>query len=203
MKQSKKQHLDEGDEKDFRRQSQKGPRSKIGHKAIDKQQLGFEIEVAIYEVDKIFEGQGDKLNDSYVIDSLGSFAKVIKDETYAFYSDKLKEGSDDESDMLHINIVNRLNTAIEELELQLTDLELIEIVKQVLAHVKKCKSTKASRAYLDPLAKRLKEMGFKSDFLTETDVDGETISLEDIDNLDDLSLDEDDELDLDDFRPRY
>ncbi len=202
MKQSKKHSVSAGGEKDSHRQPQKGPRSKADHKAIDKRQLSFEIEVAIYEVDKIFEGQGDKLSDSYVIDSLNSFAKVIKDETFALYADKLKEGSDDESDLLHINMVNRLNAAIEELELELTDVELIEIVKQVLAEAKKAKSPKSPRAFLNPLTKRLKEMGVKSDFLTETDVEGETISLEDIDNLDDLSLD-DDELDLDDFRPKY
>ena len=202
MKQNKKRHVDEGGEKDSRRQPQKLSRSKTGHKALDKQQLAFEIEVAIYEVDKIFEGQGDKLSDAYTIDSLNSFAKVIKDETFALYSDKLKEGSDDESDLLHINMVNRLNSAIEELELELTDLELIEIVKQVLSQAKKAKSPKSARAFLDPLTKRLKEMGVKSDFLTESDVEGETISLDDLDNLDDLSLDEDDELDLDDFRPK-
>jgi len=202
MKHNKKQHLNEGGEKDSHRQSQKPAHSKLSHKAIDKQQLGFEIEVAIYEVDKIFEGQGDKLTDSYVTDSLKTFAKVIKDETYALYADKLKEGSDDESDLLHINMVNRLSSAIEELELEVTDPELVEIIKHVLANVKKEKSSKSSRAYLDPLAKRLKEMGFKSDFLTETDVDRETISLDDIDNLDDLSFD-DDESDLDDFRPKY
>jgi hypothetical protein len=202
MKQSKKHSVNEGGEKDSHRQSPKASRPKADHKSIDKRQLSFEIEVAIYEVDKIFEGQGDKLSDSYVVDSLASFAKVIKEETFALYADKLKEGSDNESDLLHINMVNRLNSAIEELELQLTDIELIEIVKQVLAEAKKAKSTKSTRAYLDPLTKRLKEMGVKSDFLTETDVDGETISLEDIDNIDDLNLD-DDELDLDDFRPKY
>jgi len=202
MKQIKKQSTDEGDEKNSNRQSPKASRSKAEHKSIDKQQLSFEIEIAIYEVDKIFEGQGDKLSDSYVIDSLTSFAKVIKEETFVHYTNKLKEGSDDESDLLHINMVNRLNAAIEELALQLTDIELIEIVKQLLAEAKKAKSTKSTRAYLDPLAKRLKDMGVKSDFLTERDVDGETISLEDIDNLDDLNLD-DDELDLDDFKPKY
>ena len=35
------------------------------------------------------------------------------------------------------------------------------------------------------------------------DVDGETIRLEDIENIDDLGLDEDDDLDLDNFRPGY
>lgn len=202
MKRSRKHSVNEGGEKDSHRQSPKISRPKLDRKAIDKQQLSFEVEVAIYEVDKIFEGQGDKLNDSYVIDSLTSFAKVIKEETFALYSDKLKEGSDDESDLLHINIVNRLSSAIEEFELQLSDVELIEIVKQVLTEAKKAKSAKSNRAYLDPLTKRLKEMGVKSDFLTETDIDGETISLDDIDNLDDLSLD-DDEMDLDDFRPKY
>ena len=170
---------------------------------MERQQLTFEIEIGIYEVDKIFEGQGDKLNDSYVFDSLNGFAKLIKNETYALYSDKLKEGSDDESDMLHINIVNRLNAVIEEMEIQITDLELIDLVKQVLTNVKKAKSSKSPRSYLDPLAKRLKEMGFKSDFLTETDVDGNTISLDDIDNLDDLGFDDDDESDLGSFRPKY
>lgn len=203
MKQSKKHFVSEGGEKDFHRQSQKASRTKLDHKAIDKQQLAFEVEIAIYEVDKIFEGQGDKLSDVYVVDSLSSFAKVIKDETYALYADKLKEGSDDESDLLHINMVNRLNSTIEDLELQVTDLELIDIVKHLLANVKREKSQKSTRAYLDPLAKRLKEMGVKSDFLTETDIDGETISLNDIDNLDDLGFNEDDEPDLDDFRPKH
>jgi len=203
MKQNKKHSVNEGGEKYSHRQSQRMSRSKADHKSIDRQQLSFEVEVAIYEVDKIFEGQGDKLNDSYIFDSLNSFARVIKDETYALYADKLKEGSDDESDLLHINMVNRLNSAIEELELRITDLELIEVVKQVLANVKKMKSSKSDRAYLDPLAKRLKEMGIKSDFLTESDVESGTISLEDIDNLDDLGLGEDDDPDLDDFRPKY
>jgi len=202
MKQSKKHSSKQNVEKHSTPESQKHSHSKESRKSIDKQQLAFEVEVGIYEVDKIFEGQGDKLSDDYVIDSLGSFAKLIKDSTYEQYADKLKEGSDDESDMLHINIVNRLSSAIEELELSVTDPELIEIVKQVLSQVKKAKSPKSKRGYLDPLAKRLKEMGFKSDFLTETDVDGETIRLEDIDNLDNLTLDDDD-LDLDDFRPRY
>jgi len=203
MKQNKKHVVHESGDKYSHRQSQKMSRSKADHKSTERRELSFEIEVAIYEVDKIFEGQGDKLSDTYIYDSLNSFAKVIKDETYALYADKLKEGSDDESDLLHINMVNRLNSAIEELELQLTDLELIEIVKQVLTSVKKMKSSKSVRAYLDPLAKRIKEMGIKSDFLTESDVENGTISLENIDNLDDLSLDEDDDLDLNDFRPKY
>jgi hypothetical protein len=202
MKQSKKRHTHLGSEKGSHRQSQKISRSKSEHKTLDKQQLAFEIEVAIYEVDKIFEGQGDKLNDAYAIDSLTTFAKVIKDETFALYADKLKEGSDDESDLLHINMVNRLNSAIEDLELQVTDLELIEIAKQVLSGMKKVRSQKSPRAYLDPLAKRIKELGVKSDFLTENDVENGAISLDDIENLDDLTLDEDDEIDLDDFRPR-
>ena len=109
MKQSKKHSVSEGGEKDSHRQSPKNPRSKADHKSICKRQLAFEVEVAIYEVDKIFEGQGDKLSDSYVTDSLTSFAKVIKDETFALYADRLKEGSDDESDLLHINMVNRLS----------------------------------------------------------------------------------------------
>ncbi len=203
MKQNKKHFVNQENGRGSHRQSQKSPRPKTDHKAMERQQLTFEIEIGIYEVDKIFEGQGDKLNDSYVFDSLNGFAKLIKNETYALYSDKLKEGSDDESDMLHINIVNRLNAVIEEMEIQITDLELIDLVKQVLTNVKKAKSSKSPRSYLDPLAKRLKEMGFKSDFLTETDVDGNTISLDDIDNLDDLGFDDDDESDLGSFRPKY
>ena len=202
MKRNKKRSVKERSGKHSAPQSQKHPRTGGNHKALDKEQLAFEIEVGIFEVDKIFEGQGDKLSDAYVTDSLHSFVKLIKDNSYEFYADKLKEGSDDESDMLHINIVNRLTALIEELELRVSDTELIDVVKQVLARAKKAKSSKSPRAYLDPLAKRLKEMGFRSDFMTEADVDGETIRLEDIDNLDDLGLD-DDELDLDDLRPRY
>ncbi len=175
---------------------------KQSHSAIDKQQLAFEIEIGICEVDKIFEGQGDKLSDAFIIESLDSLVKLIKETAYENYADKLKEGSDNESDMLHINIVNRLSSIIEELELQVTDDEIIEAMKQVLSQIKKVRSAKLPRAYLDPLAKRLKEMGLKSDFLAETDLDNETIRLEDIDNLDDLSLDDDD-LDLDDLRPKY
>ncbi len=203
MKRNKKRPVKDNSRKHSAPQPQRHPRSGGNHKAVDREQLAFEIEVGIFEVDKIFEGQGDRLNDAYVADSLQSFVKLIKDNSYALYADKLKEGSDDESDMLHINIVNRLTAIIEELELQVTDSELIEVVKQVLARAKKAKSPKSPRSYLDPLAKRLKEMGFRSDFMTEADVDGETIRLEDIDNLDDLGLDEDDELDLDDLRPRY
>ena len=203
MKQNRKRSVKQDAEEHSQHAPQKHSHSKENRKAIDKQQLSFEIEIGIYEVDKIFEGQGDKLNDTYVIDSLNSFAKLIKENTYELYAERLKEGSDDESDMMHINIVNRLSSAIEELELQVSDNDLIEIVKHILSQVKKAKSTKSPRAYLDPLAKRLKEIGFKSDFLTEADVDGETISLEDIDNIDELGLDEDDEFDLDDFRPKY
>jgi hypothetical protein len=202
MKQGKKHHARPRGERDSHRHPQRIPRSKPNHKALDKQQLAFEIEIAIYEVDKIFEGQGDKLNDAYAVDSLNSFLKVIKDETFALYADELKEGSDDESDLLHINMVNRLSSAIEDLELEVTDLELADIVRQVLSDVKKAKSPKSPRAYLDPLAKRIKEMGVKSDFLTENDVENEAIRLDDIENPDDLTLDEDDELDLGDFRPR-
>jgi len=172
------------------------------HNAIDRQQLAFEIEVGICEVDKIFEGQGDKLSDAFVIESLDSLARLINETTYENYADKLKEGSDDESDMLHINIVNRLGSIIEELEMHVTDGEIIDVMNQILSQIKKIKSEKFPRAYLDPLAKRLKEMGFKSEFLTETCIDDETIRLEDIDNLDDLSLDDDD-LDLDDLQPKY
>ncbi|MCL5268333.1 MAG: hypothetical protein M1469_09560 [Bacteroidetes bacterium] len=200
MKQNKKRSQKRTSIKESPRTSQKLPRQKRNQKAADTQLLVSEIEVGIYEVDKIFEGQGDKLGDQYVLDSLNSFVKLIKEMTYESYAERLREGSDDESDMMHINVVNRLSTAIEELGLHVTDTELSEAVKQVLTQVKKVKSAKDSRAYLDPLAKRLKEMGFKSDFLTESDVDGETIRLEDIENLDDLNLDDDD-LDLDDFRP--
>ncbi len=203
MKQNKKRPPKQVREKDSQHPLKKQTREKESHKGVYKQQLAFEIEVGIYEVDKIFEGQGDRLKDAYVIDSLTSFVKVIKENTFDAYATMLKEGSDDESDMMHINIVNRLSSAMEELELQTSDSELLEIVKQVLAQVKKASSPKSARAYLDPLAKRLKEIGFKSDFLTDTDVDGETIRLEDIENPDDLSLDDDDDFDLDNFRPRY
>jgi hypothetical protein len=175
---------------------------KQSHSVIDKQQLAFEIEIGICEVDKIFEGQGDKLSDAFIIESLDSLVKLIKETTYENYADKLKDGLDNESDMLHINTVNRLSAIIEELELQVTDDEIIEAMKQVLSQIKKVRSAKLPRAYLDPLAKRLKEIGLKSDFLAETDLDNETIRLEDVDNLDDLSLDDDD-LDLDDIRPKY
>lgn len=199
MKQNKKSSRKSAGGGQAARAPQKQTGSKKNRKSADAQLLVSEIEVGIYEVDKIFEGQGDKLGDQYVLDSLNSFVKLIKEFTYESYADRLREGSDDESDMMHINIVNRLGSTIEELDMQVTDSEVTEAVKQVLARVKKSKSPKHSRAYLDPLAKRLKEMGFKSDFLTETDVDGETIRLEDIDNLEDLNLDDDD-LDLDDFR---
>ncbi len=198
MKQNKKSSRKRAGGGQSPRAPQKQSRGKRNQKSVDTQLLVSEIEVGIYEVDKIFEGQGDKLGDQYVLDSLNSFVKLIKEFTYASYAERLREGSDDESDMMHINIVNRLGSTIEELDMQVTDSEVCDAVKQVLARVKKSKSAKLSRAYLDPLAKRLKEMGFKSDFLTETDVDGETIRLEDIDNLEDLNLDDD--LDVDDFR---
>jgi hypothetical protein len=203
MKQGKKHSSKHAKVKESQQPPRRQSHEKANHKGVDKRHLAFEIEVSIYEVDKIFEGQGDKLKDSYVIDSLTSFVKVIKDNTFEVYAEKLKEGSDDESDMMHINIVNRIASAAEEMELEVSDAELVELVKQVLTQVKKASSPKASRAYLDPLAKRLKEMGFKSEFLTDTDVDGETIRLEDIENIDDLGLDEDDDLDLDSFRPKY
>lgn len=203
MKQNKKRPSKELGEKVSQPSARKHPREKGSQKGFDKQQLAFEIEVGIYEVDKIFEGQGDKLKDAYVIDSLTSFVKVIKDDTFGAYAETLKEGSDEESDMMHINIVNRIASAAEELEIEIPDAELIETVKHILAQVKKAAASKSPRAYLDPLAKRLREMGFKSDFLTDTDVDGETIRLEDIENLDDLGLDEDDDLDPDNFRPGY
>jgi len=199
MKQNKKHIVKHSAEK--HQSPRKNLHEKPARKGVDKNQLTTEIEIGIYEVDKIFEGQGDKLSDAYVFDSLASLAKLIKESTYEFYAEKLKEGSDEESDMMHINIVNRLSTAAEELELHLSDSDIIELVKHVLGQVKKARTPKSPRAYLDPLANRLKEMGFKSEFLTETDVDGEMISLDDIDNLDNLNLDEDDELDLDDFRP--
>jgi len=203
MKQKKKPSSKQSEDKESRRAPEKQSRGKLNQRAVDMQQLAFEVEVGIYEVDKIFEGQGDKLGDQYVMDSLNSFMKLIKESTYEVYAEELKEGSDDESDMMHINIVNRVSSAIEELELEVDDDELIDVLKQVCALVKKAKSPKSPRAYLDPLAKRLKEMGFKSDFLTESDVDGDTIRLEDIENIDDLGLDEEDDLDLDDFRPKY
>lgn len=202
MKQKKKRPTKEVREKSSQHSVKKHTRVKGNHKGIDRQQLEFEIEIGIYEVDKIFEGQGDKLKDTYVLDSLTSFVKVIKDNTFGWYAETLREGSDEESDMMHINIVNRLSSAAEELELEFSDNELIDTVKHVLARVKKAGSSKSSRAYLDPLAKRLKELGFKSDFLTDADMDGETIRLEDIENLDDLGLDDED-LDLDNFGPGY
>ncbi len=203
MKQNKKRSGKQAKGKVSQGEARKHLRARVSHKEVDSSQLKFEIEVGIYEVDKIFEGQGDKLKDSYVIDSLTSFMKVIKENTFSVYADMLKEGSDDESDMMHINIVNRINTAAEELEIPVNDNELIEMVRHVLTQVRKSASPKSPRAYLDPLAKRLKEMGFKSEFLTDTDVDGETIRLEDIDNIDDLGFDDDEDLDLDSFRTRY
>ena len=152
----------------------------------------------------IFEAvHGDRLNDTYVIESLTTFVKVIKENTFGGYAETLKEGSDEESDMMHINIVNRISSAAEELEIEFSDAEVIETVKNILAQVKKASSPKSPRAYLDPLSKRLKEMGFKSDFITDSDIDGETIRLDDIENLDDLNLNDDDDLDLDNFRPGY
>lgn len=203
MKHKKKLPPKESKDKGVRSSAKKRSSESSAHKGVDKQQLSFEIETGIYEVDKIFEGQGDRLNDSYVIESLTTFVKVIKENTFGGYAETLKEGSDEESDMMHINIVNRISSAAEELEIEFSDSEVIETVKSILAHVKKASSPKSPRAYLDPLSKRLKEMGFKSDFITDSDIDSETIRLEDIENLDDLNLDDDDDLDLDNFRPGY
>jgi hypothetical protein len=183
-------------------------RKKEGGQVTDKKQLVLEIEVGICEVDKIFEGQGDKLSDSFVCESLQSLTKLIKENSFEHYAAKLKDGSDDESDMLHINIVNRLSSLIEELEAPISDMQIVEAIKHVLTQVKaaspvsggKGKHEKPSRAYLDPLAKRLKEMGLKSEFLTEPELEDNTIHLEDIDNLDDLNIDDED---WEDIEPRY
>ena len=132
---------------------------KRSHNAIDKQQLAFEVEVGICEVDKIFEGQGDKLSDAFIIESLDSLTKLIKETTYEKYADKLKEGSDNESDMLHINIVNRLSSIIEELELQVTDDEIIESMKQVLSQIKKVKSAKSASLVPRPAREKIERNG--------------------------------------------
>ncbi|MGC8652384.1 MAG: hypothetical protein ACP5US_00120 [Candidatus Kryptoniota bacterium] len=168
--------------------------------SVDANRINLEIEIAIFEVDKIFEGQGDKLDDGYITESLASFIKLVEENSFVLLAEDLHEGVDDESDMLHINLVNRINSLYEELDAEIDDSFIVEALKRLLSKVKKYKSAKNSRAYLDALTKKMKEMGYKSEFYTESDTNDNTLSLDEIDDIDDLTSD-DDEFDLDDFRP--
>jgi len=168
--------------------------------SVDPNQINLEIEIAIFEVDKIFEGQGDKLDDGYVTESLASFIKLVKENSFGLLAEDLHEGVDDESDMLHINLVNRISSLCEEVDAKIDDLSIVEALEKLLSQVKKYKSTKNPRSYLDSLTKKMKEMGYKSEFYTESDINDSTLSLDEIDNIDDLTSD-DDEFDFDDFRP--
>ena len=96
MKQNKKRSQKPSSTRQSPRGPQKHPSQKKNQKGADTQLIISEIEVGIYEVDKIFEGQGDKLSDQYVMDSLNSFLKLIKEMTYESYAERLRDGSDDE-----------------------------------------------------------------------------------------------------------
>lgn len=183
-----------------KKSSTKKPSKKHGRSFVDPNQINLEIEIAIFEVDKIFEGQGDKLDDGYVTESLASFIKLVEQNSFGLLAEDLHEGLDDESDMLHINVVNRVGSLYEEVGAQIEDSVIIEALKKLLSQVKKYKSRKNPRAYLDALTKRMKEMGYKSDFYTDSDINNSMISLDEIDNIDDITS-EDDEFDFDDFRP--
>lgn len=135
------------------------------------------IEYAIYEVDKIFEDQGDKLTDKYLVSSLKELIRIIKAKSFEAVFKEMKNELIEDSDVIHLNIISRIGEHIEENALDYSDKDIISAIEQLIDTIKIQMSKQNPRAYLSFLSEIMSDVKIegakRSDIDIHEDIDDE------------------------------
>lgn len=110
------------------------------------------IEYAIYEVDKIFQNQGDRLTDSYLVSSLKELTHQIKSKSFETLYQEMRDELIEDPDVIHWNIVSRIGEHIETNELNYSDKEILNALEELIDTIKLQMSKEDPRAYLSFLS---------------------------------------------------
>ncbi len=110
------------------------------------------IEYAIYEVDKIFENQGDRLTDDYLVSSLKDLAQAIKVKSFETLLQEVRDELIEDPDIIHWNIISRIGEHIEENELNYSNKDILNAIEGLIDTIKLQMSSQDPRAYLSFLS---------------------------------------------------
>jgi len=127
------------------------------------------IEYAIYEVDKIFENQGDKLTDDYLVSSLKELTHLIKAKSFETLFQEMRDELVEDSDIIHWNIISRVGEHIEENELNYSDRDIVNAIEELVDTIKIQMSKHDPRAYLSFLSEIMR--GVKIEGSKRSDID--------------------------------
>lgn len=135
------------------------------------------IEYAIYEVDKIFENQGDTLTDTYLISSLKDLAQAIKAKSFETLLQEVRDDLIEDPDIIHWNIISRIGEHIEEKELDYSSKDILNAIEELIDTIKLQMSKENPRAYLSFLSEIMRGVKIERkpdrDFDIPPDVDDE------------------------------
>jgi hypothetical protein len=155
-----------------------GKKSKKGSKVKQLNEKSIEIlpviEYAIYEVDKIFQNQGDRLTDAYLVSSLKELISEIKAKSFEKLLEEVRGEMTEDSDVIHWNIVSRLGDHIESADLNYSDKDIVNAIDGLIDTIKIQMSKEDPRAYLSFLSEIMRgsddfERGVQRDI--DTDID--------------------------------
>jgi hypothetical protein len=179
----KRARCQSGRKKVKKRQRKKSNRRSIRLREISEKSIEIlpVIELAIYEVDKIFENQGDLLTDKYVIDSLEELVKMIRMEKLERLLREMREEMMDDSDIIHWNILSRIDENLQIREEGYLDEDLVEAINNLIETIKLQISDDNPRAYLS----------FLSDVMRGIDISRIGRSRRPGDEIDESDFDED------------
>ena len=110
------------------------------------------IEYAIYEVDKIFQNQGDRLTDAYLVSSLKELVSEIKSKSFKRLLEEVRGETIEDPDIIHWNIVSRLGDHIESGDLNYSDKDIVNAIGGLIDTIKIQMSKENPRAYLSFLS---------------------------------------------------
>ncbi|CUU06662.1 hypothetical protein JGI1_01584 [Candidatus Thermokryptus mobilis] len=132
------------------------------------------IEYAIYEVDKIFQNQGDRLTDAYLVSSLKGLVNEIKSKSFKRLLEEVRGEMIEDPDIIHWDIVSRLGDHIESGDLNYSDKDIIKAIDGLIDTIKIQMSKENPRAYLSFLSEIMRgaddfDKGMRSDIEPEID----------------------------------
>ncbi|MCS7230381.1 MAG: hypothetical protein RMJ81_09295 [Candidatus Kryptonium sp.] len=129
------------------------------------------IEYAIYEVDKIFQNQGDRLTDEYLVSSLKELTHLIKAKSFETLLEEMREELTEDSDIIHWNIISRIGEYIEENELNYSGRDIVSALDELINTIKIQMSKQDPRAYLSFLAEIMRGVEIKGARRSDRDMD--------------------------------
>ncbi len=149
-----------------KKESKKKTPARKGRKLKELDERSIEIlpviEYAIYEVDKIFENQGDKLTDSYLVSSLKDLVHVIKSKSFETLLQEVRDELTEDADVIHWNIVSKIGEHIEENDLNYSSKDIINAIEGLIETIKLQMSKENPRAYLSFLSEIMRGMNIKT-----------------------------------------